>query len=95
MLLGLQVEEFLHGPSVNLKLTGFSGIAHARSTAAALCANSYSGTYSIHVTTSGTGKNSKVLISKTKDMYNRKVRSKEQYRQELQAVKAMLTQVAD
>lgn len=48
-------------------------------------------TYSIQVTTCGTGKSSKVLVSKTKNLYNRQVQAKEPYRQELQAVKAMLT----
>jgi hypothetical protein len=96
-----QVEAFLHGPDRQLTLRGFTGIAQARSTAAALSRGGHNGygpgvvvtsTYSITVAVDGTGRNSKVQIRKTYDLHKRQVQAKEKYWQELQAVRAMLTQ---
>jgi hypothetical protein len=99
----MQVEAFLHGPAKELTLRGFTGIAQARKTAEALGGAGCTGyrpglvvtsTYSIKVAVGGTGKNSRVEIRKTADLHKRQVQPREKYRQELQAVRAMLTQQA-
>ena len=95
----------MRGPNQTCNLGGFSGIAQARSAAQTILGHSrygYGGAYSTGSTSSsnittysvcasavGTGKNARVTISKTKDWYQRHVQSKEVYKRELQAVKAL------
>jgi len=100
----VQVEAFLRGPNQTFTLRGFSGIQQARRAADDILGRhrSYGYRYNTATTTSnsdmynvtavanGIGKTAYVSISKTRDWYQRRhVQSKEGYKRELQAVKAL------
>lgn len=107
----LQVEAFLRRPQQVFTLTGFSGIAQARSAAADIKGRSFTfftlsagssyeagyktdhtgdpSTYSLTAEAKGTGKNARVIVTKTQEWFRRSVQGKEVYKQELQAVRAL------
>lgn len=97
------MDVFLRGPKDRLTLSGFNGIADARTKAASLLAggrNTYrranhtgtavTGTYSFEVEPLGQGPRSVVQVTKTRHYYNQQVLLAQSRKQELQAVQSML-----
>lgn len=82
-----QVQAFLRGPEQRMTYQAFTSIRHARNWANK---HSWSNTYSITVTTGGTGQRSYALIEKTRAWYDKKMKTIQHNMKDLSKLRAMV-----